>query len=65
MQMLLTEHLETCFIWANPSQSFLFEIPFSGQDTVTVVMPRAIEKKHSSSSRVKLKPPRLCSLRQD
>lgn len=37
------EHLEIHFIWANPIQSFLFEIPFSGQDTVTVVMPRAIE----------------------
>lgn len=38
------KHLEKRFIWANLTQSFLFEIPFSGQDTVTFVMPGAIEK---------------------
>lgn len=30
--LLPQEHLETHFIWANPTQTFLFAVPSSGQD---------------------------------
>lgn len=42
--VLLMEHLETHFVWATPTQSFLFAVPSSGQDKVTGDMLMAIEK---------------------
>lgn len=42
--LLPQEHLETHFIWANPTQTFLFAVPSSGQDKVTAVMLMAIGK---------------------
>lgn len=69
--VLPMEHLETHFVWANPTQSFLFAVPSSGQDKVTDVMLMAIGNAVIASqseawmwlpSGIALVPPRLCFL---